>query len=329
LTTYGTGFQAGDWRTITGDESPLSTKQITAMIRYAKAQMAPNGDFAGLTLSVGARANRFREADATSSDPNIRRFSQDVGALVAAADFLMENVYPSAQALEAARRDGDWEVYFKPDTGELTNQWRQFRGAVDGLAAGKRLELMIGEIGHPTNGIAFNLPGYVEDTAAIRPDSAFARIATALDASGSALAREGIEVFQDYCNTRLASAFVREVAAWSRATGVQIHVFEAFDEPHKAAPNVPPPNLRLAQSNFSQSGPYGAEDSYGLFGYTGVADFQAKRPGRDACRPGSKPKEQLPSGVHWAAPFEGRFYPKRPELDFGKLARSFEAVISP
>ncbi|MBK1718470.1 hypothetical protein [Thiocystis violacea] len=312
----------------TPDAANTSTEQITAMIRYAKARMRPDGEFAGLNLLVGARGHRFRAVDATSTDPGIRRFSQDVAALVAEADFLMENIYPSPEAVESARQRGDWNVFLKPETGELDIQWRRFRQVIGGLAGNKRIELMIGEIGHPTNGIAFNLPGYVEGDAQPSPNSAFAEVADALEANGPGIAQGGIDVFQRYFNERLASAFVRDAVAWSVRTGVQIHLFEAFDEPWKFRPDIPP-GQTPGRSRLHRSGPYGAEGFYGLFGYTGVSNFRHDQGSPDRLRPGSKLTNPLPPGWNWAGPFDGRFHAKSSRLDFAGLARSFEPLTPP
>ncbi len=306
-----------------------STQQITAMVQYAKNQMAKGGDFAGLDLRVGARGNSFRGVDPTSTDPAIRQFSQDVAKLVTVADFLMENVYPSPEALESARKTGHWDAYFAPERGELANQWRQFQQAIGSIAAGKDIDLMIGEIGHPTNGIAFNLPGYEEGAAPITPGTAFAKVAGALDPTGARLAQTGIDTFHYYVNDRLAAAFLAQAVAWSRRTGVQIHLFEAFDEPQKSVQNPPLPGLTLGQSSLNRAGPYGAEGFYGLFGYTGVAAYHVGHAGNRGPTPGSRLASNLPTGARWAEPFAGRLYTKLPGLDFAKLAGSFEPVKAP
>ena len=120
-----------------------------------------------------------------------------------------------------------------------------------------------------------------------------------------------------------------QACAWSRRTGVQIHLFEAFDEPHKSIQNLPLPGLTLAQSTLNRTGSYGAEGFFGLFAYTGVAAFHAKVHPDDARPPGAKLTGSLPSGLSWAEQFAGRFYPKLPDLSLAELARAFEAVTAP
>lgn len=298
-----------------GERRPSPTEQVTRMIGFARAAIAKGGDFAGLDLRIGARGNHFRRVDTRSGDPVIQRFTRDVGALVGAADFLMENIYPSQDAVAAARSTGRWDGYFGDD-GELDRQWRQLRDGIGAVAGGKRIALMIGEIGHPTNGINFNLPG-----------PALARVAEAVDLAGGRIRPAGITVFQDYANPQSASAFVAAACAWSRRQGVQIHLFEAFDEPQKFVQNLPLPGLTLRDSLLAPAGGYGAEGFFGIFGYSGVAAFH---PTTDptAIAPGSRLRPELPAQPSWAGQFTGRFFGKLPDLDFAATAAAFESVIS-
>lgn len=310
-----------------GGQTP--TQQVTEMIRYAKAQMAPGADFAGLDLKVGVRGNSFLAVDPASKDPSARRFARDVAGLVSVADFLMENRYPSAEAVAAASRSGHWRLYFAPENGELSRQWERLTQAIRALPGGGGIELMIGEIGQPTNGISFNLPGYVEDIAAIRPDSPFAELERTLDVGGGRIGPDGVRIFQRHFNDASATAFVREALAWSRAKGVQIHLFEAFDEPQKSVQGLPPGAQDRRARLLNRSGPYGAEAFFGLFGYTGVAAFHARQATDGAPRAGAALTDGLPPGIDWAPQFEGRFYPKLAHFDFAAAARAFKAVISP
>jgi len=305
------------------DGQPSPTEQITAMLKYARAQMAPNAAFAGLDLRLGARGHRFRLADPNASDPARARFGREVAALLAESDFVMENLYPSPEALEAAARSGQWSVYFDPEQGELSRTWRQLERAIRTLAGERPIEIMIGEIGHPTDGIAFNLPGYVEEGTPIRPDTAFAAIADRLNTAGARLDDAGLAIARRYFNPALASAFVREAVAWSQTTGVQIHLFEAFDEPWKSSPNLPKDERAAKRALLGRSGPYGAEAHYGLFGYSGISELRSplRRPAEIAS--GSQLAPQLPDGMHWNGAFEGQFFLKRPDLDFAALAHSF------
>ncbi len=303
-----------------------STGQITEMVRFAKTRMASGGDFAGLNLRIGVRGHSFRAVDPKSTNPAVRRFSQDVAALVKEVDFLMENLYPSPEAVAAARTDGHWDAYFAPDTGELNAQWRQFQQAITSVARGREIELMIGETGHPTKGIAFNLPGYPAGPDTASADSAFAVIARAVDPSGTRIGQSGIKTFREYFNEELATAFLTGVFRWSRETGVQIHVFEAFDEPQKFVQNLPLPGLTLRASTLNHAGSHGAEGFYGLFAYTGVADFQVRPQTRTRLAPGSKLMNTLPAGLDWTAQFDGRFHAKLPGFDFARTAASFTVI---
>ena len=307
-------------------ERMTPTRQVTEMVRFARAQMAPGGDFEGLTLAVGVRGRRFRSVDADATDPAIRQFTQDVRELIGVADVLMENIYPSPEAVEQARISGNWDVFFDPERGELSIQWRRLEATIAGLADREAIDLMIGEIGHPTNGIAFNLPGAAAGEPAAPPGSAFARIAEHLADDDSRIGKPGIDIVQTYFNDRLSAAFLSAAFQWSREQGVQIHAFEAFDEPHKSDQNPPPPGPARRAAILSPAGSYGAEAFYGIFGYTGVAGFSAtpERP----IRPGAKLVDQLPARIQgetldWAPQFSGRFYPKLPALDFGGVARAF------
>ena len=302
------------------------TRQVTEMVRFARAQMAPGGDFEGLGLAVGVRSHGFRGADADSVDPAIRRFTQDVRELIRVADVLMENIYPSPEAVEQARRTGHWDVVFDREDGELTIQWRRLEASIAGLADGKRVELMIGEIGHPTNGIAFNLPGYLLGARSVASGSAFARVREHLADGDTRIEPPGIDVFQAYFNTSTSADFLTEAFRWSRDTGVQIHAFEAFDEPHKSARNLPLAGLGLAESTLNHRGSYGAEGFYGIFRYTGVAGFSATSPG--PITPGAKLLDPLPEdregGVpQWASQFAGQLHSKLPDFDFRGTAHAF------
>ncbi len=303
-----------------------STGQITEMVRFAKTRMASGGDFAGLNLRIGVRGHSFRVVDPKSTKPAVRRFSQDVAALVKEVDFLMENLYPGPEAVAAARTDGHWDAYFASDTGELNAQWRQFQQAIASVARGREIELMIGETGHPTKGIAFNLPGYPAGPDAASAGSAFAVVTKSLDPSGTRIGQSGIKTFREYFNEELATAFLTGVFRWSRETGVQIHVFEAFDEPQKFVQNLPLPGLTLKASTLNHAGNHGAEGFYGLFAYTGVADFQARPQTRTRLAPGSKLMNTLPAGLDWTAQFDGRFHAKLPGFDFARTAASFTVI---
>lgn len=302
------------------------TRQVTEMVRYARAQMAPGGDFEGLGLAVGVRSHGFRGADADSTDPAIRRFTQDVRELIQVTDVLMENIYPSPGAVDRARRTGHWDAFFDRDDGELSIQWRRLEASIAGLSDGKRLELMIGEIGHPTNGIAFNLPGYVVGARSGASGSAFARVGAHLADGDTRIEQPGIDAFQAYFNASTSAAFLTEAFRWSRDTGVQIHAFEAFDEPHKSAQNLPLAGLGLAESTLNHGGSYGAEGFYGIFRYTGVAGFSAASPG--PIRPGATLLDPLPEDPEWAASqwasqFAGQLHSKLPDFDFRGTAHAF------
>ncbi|NEX22057.1 hypothetical protein G3480_17380 [Thiorhodococcus mannitoliphagus] len=312
---------------VTGQPTP--TQQTTEMVRFAKAQMEPEGDFAGVKIKVGVRGNQFVAIAPTTGDPAIRQFTQDVAKLVSVADFLMENRYPSPEAVESARQSGHWKVYFDPMNGELSKQWRALEASIRALPGGGDIDLMIGEIGHPTNGISFNLAGYRKDNIEPKPGTAFAQIAATVDLERARIAPEGIRIFQRDFNDTLATAFVHEALDWSRRTGVQLHLFEAFDEPHKASPNLPLPGLSMKQSLLNQSGSYGAEAYFGLFGYTGVAAFQGDPETGVQPRPGGLMTDTLPPGVRWASQFKGTFYAKLPDLDFAGAAHAFKAVTPP
>ena len=307
-------------------DTPSPTRQVTEMVRFARAQMAPGGDFDGLGLAVGVRSHGFRGADVDSTDPAIRRFTQDVRELTQVTDVLMENIYPSPQAVEQARATGHWDAFFDRDDGELSIQWRRLEASIAGLADGKRVELMIGEIGHPTNGIAFNLPGYVAGARSGASGSAFARVSAHLADRDTRIDQPGIDAFQAYFNARTSAAFLTEAFRWSREQGVQIHAFEAFDEPHKSAQNLPLSGLGLAESTLNHSGSYGAEGFYGIFLYTGVAGFSATS--RGPIRPGAKLVEPLPmdpegTAPQWASQFDGQFRAKLPGFDFRGTAHAF------
>jgi hypothetical protein len=308
------------------DDAMSPTRQVTEMLRFARAQMAPGGDFEGTRLAVGVRSHGFRGADADSTDPAVRRFTHEVRELIGAADVLMENIYPSPEASEQARRTGHWDGFFDPEHGELSLQWRRLQASIDRLADGKHITLMIGEIGHPSDGIGFNLPGYVVGAKPIAPDSAFARVAAGLTDAGRAIDQGGIDTFRGYFNDRLSAAFLGQALRWSRTRGVQIHLFEAFDEPHKSNQNLPLAGLSLGESTLSHNGSYGAEGSYGIFAYTGVAGFSATP--EHPVRPGSKLVDRLPgepsqTAPEWAPQFSGSFYRKLPELDFRNAANAF------
>lgn len=301
------------------------TEQVTEMVRFARSQLAPGGDFEGVGLKVGVRGASFRALDTRTTDPVIRQFNRDVAALLRATDFLMENVYPSPEAVEAASRSGHWDAFFHPASGELSIQWGRLRQAVSDISSGRSIDLMIGEIGHPSNGIGFNLPGYPIDGSAPDAHSAFARIGQTIS-DGARIGTRGIKIFQGYFNPRIAQSFLSAAVVWSRQTGVQIHAFEAFDEPYKSGQNLTLPGQTQASSLLSSQGGYGAEGFYGLFGYSGVANFQAG-PARPS--PGSRLSAQLPAGSHWADQFSGSFYDKYPDFDFAAAAASFEADTSP
>ncbi|SDW00609.1 hypothetical protein [Thiocapsa roseopersicina] len=302
------------------------TRQVTEMVRFARAQMAPGGDFEGLGLAVGVRSHAFRGADADSTDPAIQRFTQDVRELTRVADVLMENIYPSPEAVEQARATGHWDAFFDHEDGELSIQWRRLEASIAGLSDGKRVELMIGEIGHPTNGIAFNLPGYVVGARPVASGSAFARVREHLVASDTRVEQPGIDVFQAYFNASTSARFLTEAFRWSRDTGVQIHAFEAFDEPHKSAQDLPLAGLGLAESTLNHGGSYGAEGFYGIFRYTGVAGFSATSP--DLITPGARLLDPLPEDregavPQWASQFAGQFLSKLPNFDFRGTAHAF------
>jgi hypothetical protein len=302
------------------------TRQVTEMVRFARAQMAPDGDFEGLGLAVGVRSHGFRGADADSTDPAIRRFTQDVRELIQLADVLMENIYPSPEAVEQARTTGHWNAFFDREGGELSIQWRRLEASIEGLADGKTLELMIGEIGHPTNGIAFNLPGYVVGARSGASGSAFARVCAHLADRDTRIDEPGIDAFQAYFNASTSAAFLTEAFRWSRDQGVQIHAFEAFDEPHKSAQNLPLAGLGLAESTLNHGGSYGAEGFYGIFRYTGVAGFSATS--RRSIRPGAKLLDPLRvdsegTDPQWAPQLAGQLHSKLPGFDFRGTAHAF------
>ncbi|EXJ16824.1 hypothetical protein [Imhoffiella purpurea] len=299
------------------------TEQTTEMVRFAKAQMAPGGDFAGLGLAVGVRGNRFRLLDPNATDPAIRRFTRDATRLLGEVDFLMENIYPSPEALEIAARSGDWDTFFAPETGELDIQWERLSQSVATLAGDRPIELMIGEIGHPSNGIPFNLPGHGNPNPPA--DSAIARLAEHIERDPWRLETEGLAILHRYCSPDMSAAFLTRAFAWSRARGVQIHAFEAFDEPYKFGQNMPLPGLDARASLLNCQGSHGAEGFYGLFGYSGVAAFQAG-PSSAGPKPGSALQARLPRGVEWADQFSGQLYPKLPAFDFAATAAAFEPV---
>jgi hypothetical protein len=307
-------------------EAPTPTQQVTEMVRFARDQMAPGGDFAGLGLAIGVRSHGFRGVDVESNDPATRRFTQDVRELVRITDVLMENIYPSPEAVEIAQATGRWDAFFDPDEGELSVQWRAFEASIGGLAGGKAIQLMIGEIGHPTNGIAFNLPGYVVGDGPTVSGSAFARVSEHLTDGDTRIGESGIEIFQTYFNETLSAAFLTDAFRWSRETGAQIHAFEAFDEPHKSSRNLPLAHLSLAGSTLHQAGSYGAEGFYGIFRYSGVAGFSATpelpiKPGAKLVDPLAGEPER--SDLGWASQFSGRFYLKLRDFDFGGVAKAF------
>ncbi|NJL72323.1 MAG: hypothetical protein HC888_12470 [Candidatus Competibacteraceae bacterium] len=192
---------------------------MNEMVRFARAQMAPDGDFEGLGLALGVRSHAFRGADADSTDPAIQRFTQDIRELTQVADVLMENIYPSPEAVEQARASGHWDAFFDREDGELSIQWRRLKASIAGLSDGKRVELMIGEIGHPTNGIAFNLPGYVVGARSGASGSAFARVREHLADGDTRIEQPGIDIFQAYFNVSRSAAFLTEAFRWSRDTG--------------------------------------------------------------------------------------------------------------
>lgn len=319
-------------------DTPTPTRQVIEMVRFAREQMEAGGDFEGLSLAVGVRSHSFRGIDVEATDPAIRRFTQDVRELIQVADVLMENIYPSPDAVEQARITGIWNVFFDPQDGELSRQWQTLNDAVRTLADGKPIDLMIGEIGHPTNGIAFNLPGYGVGAAAmtagsasgLAATSAFARVSGHLTGQGSRISPPGIDILQAYFNPTLSAAFLRDAFDWSRAKQVQIHAFEAFDEPHKSAQNPPPPDLDLPESTLNHAGPYGAEGFYGFFRYRGVAGFSVQP--RQPLQPGAKligapriPSQQdsdKPS-LDWTTQFAGRFHLTLPNFDFKSTANAF------
>lgn len=136
----------------------------------------------------------------------------------------------------------------------------------------------------------------------------------------------GIDAFQAYFNASTSAAFLTEAFRWSRDTGVQIHAFEAIDEPHKSARNLPLAGLGLAESTLNHAGSYGAEGFYGIFRYTGVAGFSAtsERP----IRPGAKLVDPLRvdsegTDPQWASQFTGQFQSKLPAFDFRGTAHAF------
>jgi hypothetical protein len=308
------------------DDTMTPTRQVTEMVRFARAQMASGGDFERLGLAVGVRSHAFRRVDPDSTDPAVRRFTQDVGELIQDSDVLMENIYPSPETLEQTRRTGRWDGFFDPEHGELSIQWLRFQASIDRLADGKDIALMIGEIGHPTDGIGFNLPGYVVGGKPIAPESAFARVAAGSTDADARIDQAGIDTFRSYFNDDLSAAFLDAAFDWSRTQRVQIHVFEAFDEPHKSNQNLPLEGLSLGESTLSHTGSYGAEGSYGIFAYTGVAGFSATP--EHPVRPGSKLVDRLPgepsqTAPGWAPQFSGSFYRKLSELDFRDAANAF------
>jgi exo-beta-1,3-glucanase (GH17 family) len=308
------------------DDAMTPTRQVTEMLRFARAQMAPGADFEGLGLALAVRSHGFRGVDSDAADPAVRRFTDDVRELIDVADVLMENIYPSPEALEQARDTGRWDSFFDPEHGELSLQWRRLQTSIARLAGRKDIALMIGEIGHPTDGIGFNLPGYVIGGEPIAPESAFARVAAGLSDAGTTIDQGGIDTFRAYFNDRLSAAFIDAAWRWSRDRGVQIHVFEAFDEPHKSNQNLPLAGLSLGESTLSHQGSYGAEGSYGIFAYSGVAGFSATP--EHPVRPGSKLVDALPGEpdrprLEWAPQFSGSFYRKLSDLDFRSAANAF------
>jgi hypothetical protein len=307
-------------------DAPTPTRQVTEMVRFARELMAPGGDFEGLGLAIGVRSHGFRGVDPDSTDPAIRRFTTEVRELIQVADVLMENIYPSPEAVEQARTNGTWDHFFDPDQGELSVQWRKWEASIRRIAEGKAIQLMIGEIGHPTNGIAFNLPGYVVGGQPIESGTAFARVAEHLTDQDNRLSPQGLEIFQAYFNEKTSAAFLTEAFRWSREKGVQIHAFEAFDEPHKSDQNLQPRDPSLGNSTLNQGGPYGAEAFYGIFRYTGVAGFSATP--AHPIHPGAKLVDRLPDDpdqgtLAWAPQFSGRFYRKLRDFDFRDAAKGF------
>lgn len=317
-------------------DTPTPTRQVIEMVRFAREQMAAGGDFDGMRLAVGVRSHSFRGIDVDATDPAIRRFTQDVRELIQVVDVLMENIYPSPDALEQARTTGHWNVFFDPQDGELSRQWQTLNNAIHALVDGKPIGLMIGEIGHPTNGIAFNLPGYGFGSAAITAGStsglaatsAFARVSEHLSEQGSRISQPGLDIVQAYFNPTLSAAFLSDAFRWSRAKQVQIHAFEAFDEPHKSAQNPPLPDLDLAESTLNHAGPYGAEGFYGIFRYLGVAGFstgpaQPIQPGAKLVGAPPSRQEADKRGLDWTTQFAGRFVPTLPNFDFKGTAHAF------
>jgi len=305
---------------------PTPTEQIAEMVRFAKARMAPGGEFAGLGLRVGVRGNQFRALDPTSTDPAIQQFTRDVKDLLAEVDFLMENIYPSPEALDIAASTGNWDAFFAPKTGELDIQWTRLTHTLSELAEGRSIELMIGEIGQPTDGIPFNLSGQT-NLRTPAAGSATAQLSAHIDRDARRLTPEGLAIMRRYCNPELTTAFLTDTFAWSRKNGVQIHIFEAFDEPYKFGQNLPLPGLSDTESLLSSQGNQGAEGFYGLFGYTGVASFQTQTT-RTTILPGSTVRAPLGKGQQWAGQFSGRLYSKLPEFDFAETAAAFKPVIS-
>lgn len=306
----------------TNAERPTPTQQVTEMVRFARDLMAADGAFAGLGLRLGVRSHGFRRVDRAATDPATQTFTDDVRALIQVADTLLENIYPSPEAMEEARIEGHWGAFFEPRTGELAHQWQRFEATLRALDEKRSVELMIGEIGHPSDGIPFNNPGvrHASETGAL--DST-----PPLTAEDPQVPAAGIALFRAVSNPRLSAAFLTEAFQWSHTNGVQIHAFEAFDEPHKANQNVPLPGLSLADSIWHHAGPYGAEGSYGLFRYTGVAGSSATpvtpvRPG-DRLHAASTEAHADGDPIAWAPEHRGNFEPKLPDFDFKAIAHGF------
>jgi hypothetical protein len=232
--------------------------------------------------------------------------------------------------VEQARTTATWDHFFDPDQGELSIQWRKWEASIRRIAEGKAIQLMIGEIGHPTNGIAFNLPGYVVGGQPIESGTAFARVSEHLTDQDARISPQGVEIFQSYFNEKTSAAFLTEAFRWSREKGVQIHAFEAFDEPHKSDQNLQPRDPSLGNSTLNQGGSYGAEAFYGIFRYTGVAGFSATP--AHPIHPGAKLVDPLPDdpgqgAFAWAPQFSGRFYRKLPDFDFRDAANGFVPAV--
>ncbi|MFB1486721.1 MULTISPECIES: hypothetical protein [unclassified Thiocapsa] len=156
--------------------------------------------------------------------------------------------------------------------------------------------------------------------------SAFALVCEHLADGDTRIEQPGINAFQAYFNVATSAAFLTEAFGWSRDTGVQIHAFEAFDEPHKSAQNLPLADLGLAESTLNHGGSYGAEGFYGIFRYTGIAGFSATSLRR--IRPGAKLVDPLRvdsegTAPEWASQFTGQFQSKLPSFDFRGTAHAF------